>query len=263
MLPIIEHAGDLFPPEVPTAPETNVVAGKSVYVADVRDYQLYRTMLYALGAKAVANRMMAHVNLIVHGGKSPPAKARSKYPQGEFVVADAVFRRFHHEVHSFGALLSALETHGFRLRNPSDEGDPRIDRFELPLVEGSLHRTLLTYLEQSTFVRSFVAPPHFPIDKRDEDFIDLPLPGRDLSWYYVWKADAWRRVSAQRGEGDYPLEIDGGQLLSAAPALWSRSTGLIFNAYPNHDSIDGLFIQAGVSARTGLVEGAAISRVWT
>jgi hypothetical protein len=70
-------------------------------------------------------------------------------------------------------------------------------------------------------------------------------------------------VSAQRGEDDYPLEIKGPQLLKVAPAFWRESTGMYFYEYPHTDSITGLFIQAGVDARTGEVNGAAISRVWT
>jgi hypothetical protein len=70
-------------------------------------------------------------------------------------------------------------------------------------------------------------------------------------------------VSAQRGEGDYPLEIKGPQLLAVAPAVWTRSTGLYFHRAPHIDSVNGLFIQAGINARTGQVDGVSISRVWT
>jgi hypothetical protein len=239
------------------------VAGKSVFVVDVDDYDLYRSLLYALGAKSVANKMMAHVNLIVHGGKTAPQKARAKYPQGEFVAADAVLPLFHGKVKSFAEFVKALQAHGFRVRNPSDEGDPEFDFFELPLVEGSLHRTLLHYLATSPFVRGFVRKQSFPIDKREDTYVDFPVPGLDITWYYAWRGDGWGRVHAQRGDDEYPLEIKGPQLLRVAPVLWKESTGMYFFEYPNIDSIDGLFIQAGVDARTGLVNGAAISRVWT
>jgi hypothetical protein len=51
--------------------------------------------------------------------------------------------------------------------------------------------------------------------------------------------------------------------LKVAPVFWKESTGMYFYEYPHTDSITGLFIQAGVDARTGKVNGAAISRVWT
>lgn len=71
------------------------------------------------------------------------------------------------------------------------------------------------------------------------------------------------RTKARRGEGDFPLEIKGAQLMRVEPVLWTQSTGMYFYEYPNVDSVSGLFIQAGVDVRTGLVTGAAISRVWT
>lgn len=239
------------------------VAGKSVFVVDVDDYDLYRSLLYALGAKSVANKMMAHVDLIVHGGKTAPQKARAKYPKGEFVAAGAVLPLFHGKVKSFPEFVRALQAHGFRVRNPSDEGDPDFDFFELPLVGGSLHATLLHYLATSPFIRKFVRKQSFPIDKREDGYVDFPVPGTDLTWYYQWRGDGWGRVHAQRGEDEYPLEIKGPQLLRVAPVVWKESAGMYFFEYPNIDSVDGLFIQAGVDARTGQVNGAAISRVWT
>ena len=44
---------------------------------------------------------------------------------------------------------------------------------------------------------------------------------------------------------------------------WRQSTGLYFHETPELESVNGLFIQAGIDARTGLVSGAAISRSWT
>ncbi|MDC3957092.1 hypothetical protein KEG38_24735 [Polyangium jinanense] len=76
-------------------------------------------------------------------------------------------------------------------------------------------------------------------------------------------APAGSGAAPRRGEGDYPLDIKGSQLLRVEPLLWTQSTGMYFHEYPRIDSIDGLFIQAGVDARTGMVNGVAISRVWT
>jgi hypothetical protein len=262
MLPVQQHPTRLhFDPKA-AAPD-DFVAGKSVYVVDVDDYELYRSLLYALGAKSVANKMMAHVTVIVHGGEAAPQKARAKYPQGQFVAANAVLPLFHAKVRSFGELVKALQDHGFTVRNPSDEGDPELDFFEMPLSDGSLHKTLLRYLSTSPFIRQFVQKQHFPIDQREDAYVDFEVPDSGVTWYYAWRTDAWGRVSAQRGEDDYPLEIKGPQLLKVAPAFWRESTGMYFYEYPHTDSITGLFIQAGVDARTGEVNGAAISRVWT
>lgn len=63
-------------------------AGKSIVIVD--DDELHRSMLYALGARSVANKMMAHVELVVHGRPTPPQKARARYPSGEFMHADAI-----------------------------------------------------------------------------------------------------------------------------------------------------------------------------
>ncbi|MDI3288568.1 hypothetical protein [Polyangium sp. 15x6] len=265
MLPLKQHPTHFHAsPGTPSATAPNVVAGKSAYVVDVEDYELHRTMLYALGAKSVANKMMATADLIIHGGPEAPQKARAKYPAAERIRAQTILPLFHQEIRSFAELVRALERHGFTVRNPSDEGDPNFDFFEVPLVDGSLHATLLHWLGSSEFIREFTHKQHFPIDVREEGYVDFPLPdSRGITWYYAWKSDAWGRVHAQRGEGDYPLDIKGSQLLRVEPLLWTQSTGLYFHEYPRIDSVDGLFIQAGVDARTGMVHGAAISRVWT
>ncbi|WAS95811.1 hypothetical protein [Nannocystis punicea] len=264
MLPVQQHPTRLhFDPTRHTSAVADFVADKSVYLADVDDYDMYRSLLYALGAKSVANEMTAPVDLIVHGKAAPPQKARAKYPEGEFVRADAVLPLFHSKVKSFAEFVRALQAHGFRVRNPSDEGDPDFDFFELQLVDDSLHATLLRYLETSSFISGFMHKQGFPIDERAEAFIDFTLPGRDYSWYYLWTTDGWARVYAQRGEDDFPLEIKGSQLLRVAPILWTQSTGMYFYEYPESESVDGLFIQAGIDARTGKVTGAAISRSWT
>ncbi|HEU4412914.1 MAG TPA: hypothetical protein VFS43_47170 [Polyangiaceae bacterium] len=264
MLPLKQHPDRLhFKAAGAPAKAANFAAGKSAYVAEVDDYELYRSMLYALGAKGVANKMMADVDLIVYGGDAAPAKARAKYPAGEFVRAGAVLPLFHQEVPSFAEYVRALERHGFTVRNLSDEGDAEFDFFDLPPAEGSLHATLLHYLGSSPFIREFARKQHFPIDQREAEYTPFEVPGAGVTWYYAWAADAWGRVSAQRGEGDYPLEIKGHQLLRVEPIFWTQSTGMRFYEYPHADSISGLFLQAGVDARTGRVNGAAISRVWT
>ena len=263
MLPISLHPTQWqFNPGAVGEPVANFVQGKSVYVVDVNEYDLYRSMLYALGAKGVSNKKLADINLIVHGGEAPKA-ARTKYPAGEFVPAAAVLPLFHQEVRSFGEFVRALKKHCFRVRNPSDEGDPEFDFFEMPLVEDSLHKTLLQYLGTSAFIGGFSVNQTTPHQILDDAYIAFVMPNTKLTWYYLWNASAWSRVSAQRGEGDYPLEIKGPQLLAVAPALWTQSTGLYFHEHPHIDSVNGLFIQAGIDARTGLVNGVAISRAWT
>jgi hypothetical protein len=246
-------------------PVANFALGKSVHVVDVDDYELYRSMLYALGAESVSNKMLAHVNVILHGGREAPEKVQKKYPDGDYVPVKSALPLFHQEVDSFGAFVKALQKHGFRVRNPSDEGDPAFDFFTLPLRKRSLHETLLHYLGTSEFIRGFVRKAHFPIEEREEEYVAFPVQtaGSEVTWFYRWQVDAWRRVSAQRGEDDYPLEIKGEQLLTVEPLFWTRSTGLYFHEYPHIDSIRGLFIQAGIDARTGKVNGVAISRVWT
>lgn len=264
MLPLQKYPTLLqFNPAKAAAAVADLVTDTSVFVAEVDDYEQYRSMLYALGARSVANKMLAHVNVVVHGSAKAPQKAHAKYPTATFVRADKVLARFHQEIHSFSAFVRALQAHGFTVRNPSDEGDPDLDHFELPLVDKSLHATLLHYLGTSPFIRRFARERSFPIREREPAYVDFPVPGKDLTWYYAWNEHAWGRVSAQRGDGDYPLEIKGEQLLKVAPALWTQSTGMYFHEYPCIDSITGLFIQAGIDARTGLVNGAAISRVWT
>lgn len=263
MLPSIRHPDKLHPPAGPAAPVADFIADKSVFVAEVDDYDQVRSMLYALGARGVANKMMAHVNLIVHGRKAPPAKAKAKYPAGEFVPAAQVLARFHQEIPSFPDYVRALKAREFRVRNPSDEGDPDLDLFDLEVKDGSLHATLLDYLATSPFIRRVAHRQHFPIDRREDGYVDFPLPESDVTWFYRWQSEGWQRVSAQRGDGDYPLEIKGPQLLAVAPIFWRESAGLFFFEYPHIDSIDGLFIQAGIDARSGRCNGAAISRVWT
>ena len=263
MLPHTRHPSNRHPDPRRAAPADNFVAGQNVFVIDVDDYDLYRSMLYALGAKAVANKRVAGVTLIVHGGAKAPKKALEKYPGGRYERDERVLALFHRQIAGFGEYVRALLDHGFTVRNPSDEGDPSFDFFDAPLVDGSLHATLLHYLATSPFVRNKARAQHFPIDTREPGYVDFPIPGTKVTWYYVWNPDAWGRVSATRGEGDYPLEIKGPQLLSVAPVLWTTSTGMYFYEYPHTDSIDGLFIQAGVDARTGRMNGASISRVWT
>jgi len=234
--------------------------GRCAYLADVPEYDLYRSMLYALGAKAVSNKKVAGVDLIVHAGAAPKA-AREKYPGAALVKASAVPALFRREVDGLGAFVRALLRHGFTVRNPSDEGSPELDFFDLPL-EGSLHATLLRYLAASPFIRAFARNQTRARGEAQPEYVPVEIPETGRTWYYAWRTDAWSRVSAQRGEGDYPLEIKGPQLLAVLPELWTRSTGLYFHEHPHIESVNGLFIQAGVDAR-GRVEGAAISRVWT
>jgi hypothetical protein len=266
-LPIRKHPNTLRA-EAPSArkkPLANFARGKSLYVADVDSYELHRSMLYALGAESVSNKMLAHVNVVVHGKPAPPAKAKAKYPKGEYVSAQAVLPLFRQEVDSFAGFIKALREHGFTVRNPSDEGDPQIDFFALPLQKRSLHATLLHYLATSDFIRAFVHPPHVRYDERQDGYEDFTVKtsAGEVTWFYAWQVDAFRRVYAQRGDGDYPLEIKGEQLLTVEPIFWTASTGLVFQGEAHVDSIDGLFIQAGIDARTGEVQGVAISRVWT
>lgn len=264
MLPTNKHSNALhFDAKKRSAKTNNFVQGKSLFVTEVDDYERYRSMLYALGAQSVANKMMAHVNVIVYGGSTIPAKARAKYPKGEFIAADQVPGLFHDEIESFGTYIQALEKNGFTVRNPSDEGDARFDFFDVPLVGKSLSDTLFEYLKTSSFIRNFVTKQHFPIDKREDFYVDFPVPNTGLTWYYQWRLDPWNRVTASRGEGDYPLEIKGDQLSRVAPLFWHQHAGLYFHEYPYIDSINGLFIIGGIDARTGHVNGAAISRVWT
>lgn len=267
MLPIEQHAARWpFAPGKQSAKTANFIAGKSIFVTDVDDYDLYRSALYALGAQSVANKMLAHVNLVLHGRSEIPAKVRTKYPKGEYFPAEKIIPLFHQEIPSFGDFIQALGRHGFTIRNPSDEADATIDSFAVPLVENSLHQSLLHYLQNSDFVRHYAKKQYFPIDKREDAYVDFPIPGTDVTWYYTWNIGAWHRVRASRGDGDYPLEIKGEQLLRVAPVFWTQSTGLYFYEYPHTDSISGLFIQAGIERRSGRadrVEGIAISRVWT
>jgi hypothetical protein len=243
------------------APVANFVQDRTIYVADA-PYDAYRSMLYALGAKGVTNKLMANVDTIVHGAAVPKA-AKTKYPNGQFIKAQTVLPLFHQEVASFSDYVRALIKHGFRVRNPSDEGDPEFDHFSLPLANGSLHATLRRYLDTSPFIRDFSSHDSPEFDRREESYVPVPIPGTDRTWWIRWDSTAWDRVSAQRGEGDYPLEIKGPQLLAVAPAVWTRSTGLYFHRAPHIDSVNGLFIQAGINARTGQVDGVSISRVWT
>lgn len=265
MLPDREHPADWHFKTTnnasSAAPIANFVHDRTIYVADA-PYDTYRSMLYALGAKGVSNKMMANVDTIIHGAAVPKA-ARTKYPNGVFIKAQTVLPLFHQEVASFSDFVRALIKHGFRVRNPSDEGDPEFDHFSVPLVDGSLHATLLHYLGTSPFIRDFSlndSPEH---DRREEAYVPFPIPDTTRTWWIRWDTSAWDRVYAQRGEGDYPLEIKGPQLLAVAPVVWTRSTGLYFHRAPHIDSVDGLFIQAGINARTGQVDGVAISRVWT
>lgn len=263
MLPEQEHSKDWHFRAGAQAPLVNFAPGKSIYVADVRAYDAYRAMLYALGARSVSNKMMAHVTTIVHGA-APPKAARTKYPNGEFIPASAVLPLFHQEVASFSDYVRALIKHGFRVRNPSDEGDPEFDHFSLPLIEDSLHATLLRYLSTSSFIRDFSSSGGADHDLApDPEYVPFTVPVTDQQWFIRWVRDGWTRVYAQRGEGDYPLEIKGIDLTAVAPVVWTRSVGLYFNTIPNIESVSGLFIQAGINARTGLVDGVAISRVWT
>jgi len=119
----------------------NFIRGQSVFVVDVDDYERLRSMLYALGAQSVANKMMAHVNLIVYGGSSIPAKAQAKYPTGKFERAERVLPLFHQEVPSFADYIQAFEKNGFTVRNPSDEGDARFDFPSTPVGGTSLPET--------------------------------------------------------------------------------------------------------------------------
>lgn len=238
----------------------NFAEGRSVYVADVAEYDLYRSMLYALGARAVSNKKVAGVDLIVHAGAAPKA-LREKYPGAALARASAVPPLFRRDVGGFGDFVRALQRRGFTVRSPSDEGSPELDFFDLPLV-GSLHATLLRYLAASPFIRAFARNDTSSRGDAQPEYLPVEIPETGRTWYYAWRVDAWARVSAQRGEGDYPLEIKGPQLLAVLPEFWTRSTGLYFHEHPHIDSVNGLFIQAGVDAR-GRVEGAAISRVWT
>lgn len=240
--------------------KTNFAEGRSVYLADVSEYDLYRSMLYALGAEAVSNKKVAGVDLIVHAGAAPKA-AREKYPDAALARASAVPPLFRREVGGFGDFVRALQRRGFTVRSPSDEGDAQLDFFSVPL-KGSLHATLLRYLADSPFVRAFARNRTAPSGDAQPEYLPVEIPETGRTWYYAWHTDAWARVHAQRGEGDYPLEIKGPQLLAVLPEFWTRGTGLYFHEHPHIDSIHGLFIQAGVDAG-GRVEGVAISRVWT
>lgn len=264
MLPLNQHSTDLHRTPAPTDEGLPDITGKSIYLAETPAYDLHRSMLYALGAHSVSNKMLAHVNVILHGRPAPPKAAKTKYPAAEFHRSSRVLTQFLREVTSFSGFIRALQRSGFTVRNPSDEGSPEFDHFELPLVDDSLHATLLHYLATTPFVRDFA--DHGDRSHRntvDPAYVEFPLPGSGLKGHILWHPGAWGRVSAQRGEGDYPLEIKGPDLLAVGPVFWTHSTGLYFNEHPDVDSVNGLFIQAGIDAHSGLVNGAAISRVWT
>ncbi|MEX1362405.1 MAG: hypothetical protein AB1Z98_04720, partial [Nannocystaceae bacterium] len=136
MLPLRRHPSTWhFQAQPVGEPPPNFVPGASIHITDVDDYDAYRSMLYALGATSVSNRKLAHVDTLVHGAEAPPKAAITKYPQAPRFRAQTVLSLFHQEVSSFGAFIGALQRHGFTVRNPSDEGDPQLDHFELERVD--------------------------------------------------------------------------------------------------------------------------------
>ncbi|MEM9981820.1 MAG: hypothetical protein AAF734_04935 [Bacteroidota bacterium] len=239
----------------------NFVEDRSIFLGEVNNYYIYRSLLYALGATGAYNRMMKEVNLIIHGKATKPAKAVKKYPDGEFLHIEKVLPLVHQEIHSFPSFIQALKKQDFTVRNPSDEGDPQFDFFDLSLENNSLHETLLKYIQTSPFVLDYIGESTPDMGTKEDNYINFE--NQEVRGWYKWVTNAWSRVYAQRGEGDYPLEIKGNDLLAVAPIFWTESTGLYVHEYPHIDSVNGLFIQAGIDARTGKVNGVAISRVWT
>lgn len=247
---------DKFPAGEPLA---NFALDRRVFLADPLDAAAHAVMLYALGASRVLTTLSGPVDVVVHG-KAPPQAVRNRNPDARHVRSRDILPLFHQEVASFGDLVRALLRHGFAVRNPSDEGDPELDFFSLPLVDDQVAATLLRYLATSPFIRRFAANAAPSRGRNVDEYVAVPVQDTGRVGYYVWRTAAWRDVSAQR---DDDLELKGSQLLAVAPALWTRSAGLLFHQHPDHASVEGLFVQAGVSARTGQVEGVAISRSWT
>ena len=57
--------------------------------------------------------------------------------------------------------------------------------------------------------------------------------------------------------------LKGPQWLAVEPLIMEAEHRPVLPRDPEMESVNGLFIQAGVDARTGLVSGAGISRSWT
>lgn len=248
---------------VPEEALPNPFEGRSIYVCESVPYDLYRSMLYALGAKTVSNRMGAGLDQILHAGPIP-SKVSAKYPSAERARADAVLPLFRQRVPSLKAYLDALEAQGFTVRNRSDEGDPDLRALDVPLVDGSLHATLLRWLESSSHLRGYCRKQHFPIEQREAAFREFTPPGAEgWSWYYAWDNGAFHHVTAERDDGPYPLLIKGPDLMSVLPVFYKEITGMYVYEYPHRESITGLFVVAGTDARTGAVTGVTAGRVWT
>lgn len=262
-LPSVPFSDTLRSGPVPTEPLPNPFEGRSIFVSEDMRYDLTRSMLYALGAKTVSNRMVAGLDLIVHSGPVP-SKVSAKYPSAERVPADRVLPLFRQRLPTLKAYLDALEAHGFTVRNRSDEGDPSLHAIDEPLVDGSLHATLLGWLGSSDHLRRHARKQYFPIDKREPNFIDFTPPGAEgWSWYYAWDTGAFHHVTAERDDGPFPLLIKGPDLMSVLPVFYKQVTGMYVYEYPHAESITGLFVVAGVDARTGNVTGVTAARVWT
>ncbi len=262
-LPLNTHDDAFRKDPVPTEALPNVFEGRTIFVSDVPRYDLVRSMLYALGAKAVAYRSVPGVDMILYGAPIP-SKTLAKFPTAERVSASGVLPLFRQRVPSFAAFLRALEEQGFTVRNGSDEGDPDLCVLDEPLSEGSLHATLVHWLNTAPFLSGFCGKQYFPIDKREPQFLEFSVPGSEgLTWYYAWDASAFGHISAQRGDGPYPLTIKGSELMSVLPIFYTQTTGMYVYEYPEKESITGLFVVAGVEAATGKVSGVGLSRVWT
>jgi len=267
MLPIKKHSTNFHSNGVKTEPLENFLEGKTIFFGEIDyDYYVYRNMAFALGAKVVYNKMMAGVDLIIHGKQTPPQKATAKYPDAASKPVSDLVTLFHQQVDNFHSFIKALQKNGFKIRNFSDEGDPEFDFFELDLINDSIHETLMSYLKNSAFINGFICQRSFDIRDQNPNFIALEYPSRGITWWYLWTEAGWSRVGAQKylnKDDEYPIEIKGDQLLSIEPVFWKESTGMYFYEYPETESITGLFIQAGIDAHTNKVQGVSISRVWT
>lgn len=240
------------------------LTGKTVLFTERRGYAGRRVLAFALGAQGAYDKMMAAVSVIVHAGPRPPDKAAAKYPGGAFYSEEEFTARAQQRLGSFPQLVQGLIAHGFKLRNPSDESDERLDVFEQPAAATGLKDSLLEYVQRSPFVASYVREPWGKMpEPPDPAFKPIEIPPRGVTWWYAFGSTAIDHIQAERGEGEYPQKIKGSDLFEAGCMLWREGTGARLYETPEDDSITGLFLMAGIERHTGRLTGLALSRTWT
>ncbi|MFN8396766.1 MAG: hypothetical protein U0176_19225 [Bacteroidia bacterium] len=232
-----------------------------VHITDVMGCAYPPTFaLMALGAKTVEETLSDQATMVVGLERQPDSEFRH-LPYYSFAELDAYVLANHRNLLQ---TLQALLDNGYQLRNPSDEGWPGPDFHQggEVLSPSDLPNALLDYIQSSPYVAKWAAQAYASRSAAKRGFEEIAI-GTSKA-YLRWEIDPYDyQINLQRGDAE-DNRLDNMELNDYYfGAYWTYRVMALLNSEPSNESVDGLFIVAGMDNKDSTFQVVAVPRTWT